>query len=259
MLSSLLGSLAILGLSGVAGTQAAQGNAYLEPDLRIGEQLVHVFSKAVSIQGTGFEEYVRRVSGTGQGTVRSIDAHGIAFDATYRYDGHPAATAVEKRLGDGVTDCWDGQCAVNDSTSGRLFNRSLWGKAPDDLRVGMTWTARLDRWEIGPAGTETVSVVQIDPRNREVTLVRTGRGAGPSDDDDRAERIRITVADGQPLEVKVVPGTTTWRGRTIVRRGVIVSDVIMVARHVTLISASGRTFEGEQRSYTLENLLQDQR
>jgi hypothetical protein len=28
---------------------------------------------------------------------------------------------------------------------------------------------------------------------------------------------------------------------------------------VTLISASGRTFEGEQRSYTLENLLQDQR
>lgn len=50
---------------------------------------------------------------------------------------------------------------------------------------------------------------------------------------------------------------TTWSAYTIVRKGAIVGDTIVVKRHVTLVSASSRKFEGEQRSYTLENLLRD--
>jgi hypothetical protein len=55
----------------------------------------------------------------------------------------------------------------------------------------------------------------------------------------------------------VIPGTARWNGYTTIRRGVIVSDTIMVRRRVTLVSRSGDKFEGEQRSYTLLNLLPD--
>jgi hypothetical protein len=236
---------------------AGQGNAYLKPDLRVGEQLTHVFSKTVSINGDGFDEYVRRISGTGHVKVASIRSGAIAFQARYRYDGRPAASGEEKRMADGVTDCWDGKCSVNLSTSGTLLNRSLWGEAPTDVQVGTTWTVDIAQpWELGPPGTETVRVVRLDPANDEITLVREGSGRGRSTDDGKTgKRITITTTDGKQVDVIVVPGRTTWRGRTIVRKGVIVSDTIMVERHVKLVSASGRSFEGEQRSYTLENLL----
>jgi hypothetical protein len=252
---------AIVAFALVAPARAGQDHAYLKPDLRIGEQLTHVFSKAVSINGHGFSEYVRRVSGTGDVTVTSIGPEAIVFSASYRYDGRPVGNGEEKRLADGVTGCWDGHCSVNLSTSGTLFNRALWGEAPADIHAGTTWTANIAQpWELGPPGTETVRVVRVEPSAGEIVLVREGSGSGRSTDDgEPGERITITTGDGKPLEVSVVPGRTTWRGRTIVRKGVIVSDTIMVERHVRLVSASGRTFEGEQRSYTLENLLQDRR
>lgn len=242
-----------------APARAGQGNAYLKPDLRVGEQLTHVFSKAVSIKGDGFKEYVARTSGTDNVRATSTGPKAIVFEASYRYDGRPAGNGEEKRMTDGITDCWNDKCSVNLSSSGTLFNAALWGVVPDDLRVGTTWTARIAQpWELGPPGTETVRVARLDPVNNEITLVREGSGSGRSTDDGKPDKhITITTGDGKPLEVSVVPGKTTWSGYTIVRKGVIVSDTIMVERHVKLVSASGRTFEGEQRSYTLENLLKD--
>jgi hypothetical protein len=242
-----------------APARAGRDNVYLQPDLRVGEHLTHVFSKAVSIKGNGFSEYVRRVSGTGDVTVTSTGPEGIVFTASYRYDGRPVASAEEKHLADRTTDCWDGKCSANLSTSGSLFNRTLWGKAPADVQAGTTWTVDIAQpWELGPPGTETVRVERVDPAAGEIVLMREGSGSGRSADDGTpGQLITVTTGDGKPLEVSVVPGKTTWSGHTIVRRGVIVSDTIMVDRHVKLVSASGRTFEGEQRSYTLENLLQD--
>jgi hypothetical protein len=42
-----------------------------------------------------------------------------------------------------------------------------------------------------------------------------------------------------------------------VREGVIIADEILVQRHVTLVGTTGQKLEGEQRSYTLENLAAD--
>lgn len=243
---------------------AESASAYLIPDLRVGEHLSDVFSKAVSIQGAGFAEYVHRISGSADYTVTGSTPTAIVFDEADRYDGHPSGETAHdvEILRDGITDCHLGKCAVNDETSGLVFNPLLWGKAPDVLRPGTSWTVRIGKpWEIGPAGTEQVRVIRVDPLNDVVTLARTGTGSGPSSDDQyyrqNGKPVQITTAAGKTIEVAVNPGETHWSGYTTVCKGIIVSDEIMVWRHVTLVSRGGDKFEGEQRSYTLLNLSRD--
>ena len=238
--------------------------AYLSPNLKVGERLSDVFSKTVSIKGTGFNEKVDRISGSADDRVTGVTPETFIFDEEDRYDGRPASGVVHdvKTLQDGITHCYKGKCAVDSETSGMTFNPLLWGKAPDDIRVGTTWTVTIPRpWEIGPAGTEQVQVVRVDPLNDVITLTRNGSGSGPSSDDQyrqqNGEPMQITTMAGKTIDVSVIPGKTTWRGYTTICKGVIVSDEIMVQRHVTLVSKGGDKFEGEQRSYTLLNLSQD--
>jgi hypothetical protein len=164
-------------------------------------------------------------------------------------------SGTDTRLGDGITECWNDHCAVNDSTSGLLFNHHLWGDMPGDVQAGSSWTATIAApWEIGPPGTEQVRVLRLDAANGEITLSREGAGTGNSSDDLRKPDIVITTNDGRTLKFKVIPGGSHWSGYTTIWRGVIVADEILVQRHVTLVAPDGETFEGEQRSYTLENL-----
>jgi hypothetical protein len=248
----------------IAFAHAASASAYLIPDLKVGERLSDVFSKAVSIQGAGFQEYVHRVSGSADYTVTGTTPAAIVLDETDRYDGYPSGGTAHdvEILRDGITDCHLGKCAVNDETSGLIFNPLLWGKAPDILRAGTRWMAHIGKpWEIGPAGVEQVRVIRVDPLNDVVTLARSGSGSGPSSDDQYDQQngkpVHITTTAGKSIEVTVIPGEAHWSGYTTVYKGVIVSDEIMVWRHVTLLSKSGDRFEGEQRSYTLLNLSQD--
>lgn len=243
---------------------AEPASAYLVPDLRIGERLSDVFSKAVSIQGAGFEEYVHRVSGSADYAVTGSTPAATVFDEEDRYDGYPSGGVAHdvEILRNGITDCHLGKCTDNDETSGLIFNPLLWGKAPDMLRAGTSWTVRIGKpWEIGPAGSEQVRVIRVDPLNDAVTLARTGSGSGPSSDDQYFQRngkpVRITTTSGKTIEVTVIPGQAHWSGYTTICKGIIVSDEIMVWRHVTLLSKGGDRFEGEQRSYTLLNLSQD--
>ena len=239
---------------------AEPSSTYLAPNLKIGESLSSVFSKAVAITGPGFHDVVKRISGTGEEVVTAIHGNEISFNASAIYDGRPVQKGIHKRLEDGITDCWNGQCAVNDETSGTIFNRYLWGKAPQDLHPGSSWAVTIAKpWEIGPRGSEQVRVLRLDPRNREITLSRAGSGAGPSSDDETYKnKVTIITTAGKTLDVQVVPGQAHWRGYTTVREGVVVADEILVERHVTLVASTGQRFEGEQRSYTLENLASDQ-
>lgn len=257
---ALIVGITILAVAFVAPVHAASNSSrtFLRPHLQVGEHLSHVFSRAISIKGAGFKEVVARVSGTSHATVASIGPDGIAMRGGYRYDGRPSGRGKQKLLPDGVTACWNGQCAIDHETSGATFNRTLWGRAPEHLHVGSAWAATIhEPWELGPPGSETVRVVRLNPPDHEVTLFREGRGSGRSLHDRRIKQITITTDDGATLKVTVVPGETHWSGRTIVRDGIIVADTIMVNRHVMLVSASGRKFAGEERAYTLENLLQD--
>ncbi|WP_140805974.1 hypothetical protein [Rhodanobacter glycinis] len=237
---------------------------FLHPELKVGERLSDVFSKTVSTRGEGFMEKVDRISGTADYKVTGVTAKAIVFDEDDRYDGRPARGPLHdvEILRDGITNCFAGKCRINDQTSGLVFNPLLWGNAPEQLRAGMSWDVAISApWEIGPAGTEQVRVLRVDPRNGVVTLSRTGNGAGLSSDDQSREKsgkpMQITTTAGRTIEVSLIPGKASWIGYTTIRKGVIVSDVIMVLRHVTLVSRSGDRFEGEQRAYTLLNLTQD--
>lgn len=249
---------------GISLARAESAEAFLRPELKVGERLSDVFSKTVSTRGTGFKENVDRISGTADYTVTGVTAKATVFDEEDRYDGYPASGPLHdiEILRDGISNCHEGKCRINDQTSGVIFNPLLWGQAPDQLRAGMSWNVTVPKpWEIGPAGAEQVRVLRVDPGNGVVTLSRTGNGAGLSSDDQHREKsgkpMQITTTAGKTIEVSVIPGKASWSGYTTIRRGVIVSDVIMVRRHVTLVSRNGDKFEGEQRSYTLLNLSQD--
>lgn len=252
-------SLVACALACIAPAAMAEpSSTYLAPHLKVGESLSSVFSKAVAITGPGFQDVVKRISGTGDEVVTAIHGDEITFNGSGIYDGRPPQKWVHRRLEDGITDCWNDQCTVNDQTSGTMFNHYLWGNAPREIRVGTSWDVAIAKpWEIGPRGNERVRVLRLDPLNRVITLTREGSGNGPSSDDAYKSEITITTTTGKTLDVRVVPGKSHWTGYTTVREGVIIADEILVERHVTLVAATGQKFEGEQRSYTLENLASD--
>ena len=247
-----------------AATAAAapEADTYLKPDLKAGEKLTDVYSKTVSLSSEGFQSKVSRYSGSSGYTITAVTPEAIVADEIDRGDGQPASPAVHgvKFLADEVTVCYRGKCAINAQTSGLVFNRLLWGNAPHELNAGVSWTVKVDNpWEIGPAGTEQVRIVGVDPANGGITLARSGSGKGPSSDELQrgGNPIEITAADGRKIEVSLIPGTTSWSGYTTVRRGVIVGDEIMTTQKVMLKAKDGRTFDGELRTYTLLDLAGD--
>ena len=264
--AAALMALVAISCGSLAATSADSGmtaEAYLRPDLKVGERLGNVFSKADSIQGTGFKEHVSRISGSADYTVTAVTPQAITLDSGGRYDGYPPHVAHGYRiLADGITACYQGKCKPDDETSGLVFNRLLWGSPPEQVHAGSHWALKIDKpWEIGPAGTEQVRVVSVDPVNGEITLARHGSGNGPSSDELRLQQggkpIEITTTDGKKLDVALIPGHASWEGFTTVRRGVIIGDEIMVTQQVKLVSKDGRTFHGELRAYTLLDLAYD--
>lgn len=240
---------------------ADSSDLYLRPTLKVGQHLSSVFSKTISIKGSDFDEYTRRIAGSANNTVTGVTADAVTFNSNYRYDGYSNGSGDFKILRDGITYCYQEQCSVNNQTSGVLFNPLLWGSIPKTLEPGAHWTAYIDRtWEIGPRGNEQVRVVRLDSVNHVVTLAREGRGTGPSSDDEamrKSDKQVLIETDGKQLAVSVVPGESRWSGYTTICNGVVVSDVLMVQRHVTLVGKDGEQFKGEERSYTLFNFIDD--
>lgn len=231
---------------------AAEPSApYFTPEVAPGAKLSTVFSKAVSIRGTDFDPYVRRVSGTATDTIEAVAPEALTLRESYDYDGGHGGESRLVIRDRGVTFCYDSKCAPYDQTSSAVFSPSLWGKIPTDIKVGSHWSAKLDApWEIGPRGDEEITVERLVRSDRLIVLQRRGAGEGPSSDDAVARTIKI-VSHGRTLTVTVVPGPTRWEGLAVVSRGLTLSDEIIATRRVKLVSDAGETFEGEERVYTL--------
>ena len=235
------------------GADQAITNPYLTPQLQKGQVFADVFSKAVELQGDGFEPYTGRYSGTEAYKVLDLDPSKPSFDTKSPAFDNPSYHAVATLSDGGRNWCEQGgQCSVNRQTSGPIFNPVLWGTPTGELKVGQTWkVAVTEPWEIGPPGRETVRVVSLDPAEGIVTLEREGSGSGPSQDD--AHKLPIVVK-GAKQEAAVVAGSATWSGLTTIQRGMILNDEILIRRRVTLQTAVG-TFNGEETVYTLLNLM----
>jgi hypothetical protein len=237
----------------LAAAHAGSSASYFRLQLKKGETYTDVFSKTVSIRGKGFKEIVSRISGSGSYTVLDTNPDDPVFYSPYRYDGYAEGAAKVEIRGGGTTVCSQGKCTVDAESSGLAFNPLLWGMPPQDLKPGMTWQIKITRpWELGPPGTETVRVVSLDPVNHVVMLDRQGSGSGESDSED-AHAAHITVG-GTTDVAKIVPGPSHWSGQTVFQHGIILSDVILIERPVTLVSKLG-TFHGMEREYTLLNAM----
>lgn len=254
-LPRVLSSCLCIGATLFAAASAAdpgKANPYLTPRLEKGQVFANVFSKALEVRGEGFDPYSGRFSGTAAYKVLDSDPSKLTFDARSPAFDKPDYHAIAT-LADGGQDwCEHGRCTVNRQTSGPIFNPLLWGMPAAKLKVGQTWqVAVTEPWEIGPAGQETVRVVNLDPADGTVTLEREGSGMGKSQDDERKLPI---VVKGKKLDATVTPGMSTWSGLTTVQHGLILNDEILIRRPVTLHTEAG-IFSGEETEYTLLNLM----
>lgn len=241
-------ALGAISLATVAGEAHPRASA-LTPVFHPGERYANVFSRTIAVRAAGFEENVRRVSGSAQYRVLAGTTAGPQLHIDYRYDGRaPGSGRVELRDG-GATACFDGNCSPNTDASGLTWNPRLWGIAPPSLRIGQRWTTDIAQaWELGTPGRQTVTVMTLDASDARVTLKREGSGEGAFLGDAPTITLR---RDGVGRMFRVSPGRAHWIGLTTFRAGVIVSDELMVERPLTLVSDALGPVAAQEREYIL--------
>jgi hypothetical protein len=147
--------------------------------------------------------------------------------------------------------CYGSQCQLATDGSGLLFSTFLWGRPPDDLKVGDTWTVSIPQpWELGPSGKQKVTVLSLDKVSHLIMLEREGSGTGSFDGD----KTELDLAKGgKTLHVAVTAGDAHWHGYTLFRDGIVISDELMVVRSLTLTASGQAPIAATQRQYILLN------
>jgi hypothetical protein len=244
-------TLAALAATGRADNKSIDASKCLETKVEPSQEIGNVFSRTISYQVEGFDALVKRVSGTGIYKVQKVTPEQMVMTATFLYDGRPAATGENIIKDGGRTICWNGKCSPATDASGVTINPFFWGAAKGKLHAGQSWEVEITvPWELGPAGKQVVRVVSVDPSNDTITLERKGEGEG--DDVDQLKKLSL-VKEKKTYSVDVSFGKTTWRGYTTFRRGVVLSDVLLVERSVKVSSTETGESSGSERQYVLLN------
>jgi hypothetical protein len=248
----LMSLLAALGGSTTA-SPAPAGAPALTARFHAGERYANVFSRTIAIHADGFEDSVRRVSGSAQYRVLDGSAPQPRLRIDYRYDGLQQGNGTVELREQGAVSCFNGSCAPNTDASGLAWKPHLWGTAPARLQVGQHWEVSLPTpWELGTPGRQTVTVVALDRAGQRVTLEREGSGEGAY----LGDRLDTTlVREGHSYPVHLLPGRSHWRGYTTFHAGVVVSDELVVERAVTLVSPTLGRVAGQEREYILLNAM----
>jgi hypothetical protein len=240
-------------LTGLAWSAAKSltGDDYLTPHLKVSQSYSNVFAIAHAVKAQGFDEYVRRNGGSGDYSVTTASNNAWQFRGTYHYDGQAPVPIGELRDG-GRTACNDGKCVPYDDGTGLLYNPTLWGTPPKHLEAGVSWTMHLEMpWELGgPNGTQTVTVIHVDPATGTATLKREGTSEGFFADEPAQLKM---VRSGQTVVLNLVPGETHWRGHATFTKGVVISDELVVTRKDILRSDDGQEFKAVERRIMLLN------
>jgi hypothetical protein len=247
----------ILGLMSIASAADARLNAHgnmavmLTPHFAVGERVGFVFSRTRSVTVDGWSEYAGRISGTSSYLVKAVDASEVSLDSAYRLDGSPINRDPLRLRLDGTTYCVGVNCQANTDAGGVIFNCLIWGTPPGRLAVGTSWSAPIKQpWELGPAGTQTISVIAIDEHGELITLKREGTGEGETIDGPRTVKLQ---KEGRTIEARVAMGRTTWVGYTVFRRGIVVSDELTAESEVTVTGPDLDSVPAKARQYILMN------
>jgi hypothetical protein len=221
--------------------------------LTVGQKFGNIFSKTVSYQGGGIDEDAGHVGGSEIYQVVDASPEHPIFFGSYRYDGQSSNSGTSEVRNTGQTVCSvkTGKCRQYLDDSGNIFDAFLWGKPTGKIAPGMSWKVEMTvPWELGPPGTQTVTVMRVDPVNHEVMLKREGSGEGFFAGDNK----QITVKkSGKEYTVDVTPGTAHWVGYTVFREGLTVSDEMLETRALTVSSKDFGTSTINERQFTLLN------
>ena len=216
-----------IALTALASRAATTQGDYFTVRLHAGDTFENIFERTI------FRGTPRRISGYETYAIQSVRGNRYDFNANWAYYGRVTKTndpGVAELLPNGVYFTEGRNRALATDSSGPFFNVWLWGTPPASLHVGSTWTHRIPTaWELGPSGTQTARVISLDPLNDRIVLERTGSGSGAP------LRPKLPLVNG----VQPVWGTTTWKGITIVRRGLIESDQLAV-HHEIIVPQSAK-------------------
>ncbi|MEO5867994.1 MAG: hypothetical protein ABIS14_04910, partial [Sphingomonas sp.] len=115
----------------------------------------------------------------------------------------------------------------------------------------MSWTLAITQpWELGAAGSQTVTVLKLNDADGSITLRREGYSVGPF----AAEKPTVTLSrGGRSIEFNVSPGRAHWRGVTTFRKGIVVSDELLVDRNDELRSPQTDVVHAVRRRFILLN------
>lgn len=119
--------LSIVGISTAVAAGSPSPAGYFTMQLTPGTTYEDVFSRTFSIKGQGFQEIVKRQSGSAAYTVVDTDPDRPVFQLTYRYDGIAPGSGQAQIRDRGRIACFDGKCQVDAETSGLAFDPVLWG------------------------------------------------------------------------------------------------------------------------------------
>lgn len=221
-------------------------------DLQPGDQIRDVFSRTTAIHADGYEDGVRRVSGTASYKITGIANGTYDFQCSYNYDGIQSGENHGQIRDGGRTQCYEGKCAAATDASGAVVNPLLWGEMPANAQAGTQWQMDIvNACELGPPGKQTVTVVSVDPQNSVVILKREGSGSGATDHGHK--RVTLTK-DGKTYSFDSKAENTHWVGSTIIRKGIIVSDELMTER-VLMLSSEQARLVAHERQYILLGLM----
>jgi len=238
---------------------ATTGDDYLTPHFSVGQTYSNVFSILSSRKAEGYDEHAGRNGGSADYIVVLSASPAIwRFNAAGRYDGRPAGRHYEFEMRDGgSTSCLvspgdKDKCEPYLDASGLTYNSALWGTPPKRLSAGMSWKVDIQpAWELGgKSGTETVTVVRIDPLTNSATLMREGTAEGLFDGESNTVELSH---NGQTESFDVTPGISHWKGYTTFLRGVVFSDELLVTRRDVLHGKDGKTLNSDTRRIMLLN------
>ncbi len=228
------------------------GKTYLMPQLAKGDSLANIYSRTITYSGDSFAPLVFRISGTSTYQVTDNNPLKPVFQEADLYDGRPISRSVSVIGLDG-NNTYQDKTYTNTSASSLLYNELIWGPIPASVREGDTWQNKITiPWELGGVGTQTVKVISIDEQHQTITLQREGHSEGPHDNDPK--QLDITTLEGKKLRLQLKTGTSHWTGITTFRKGIVISDELIVTRPV-LLSDKDAKFNGYHREYILLNAM----
>jgi hypothetical protein len=256
-LMSLQLAALLVSVATVSYATSPTGNDYLVPQLVVGQTYSNVFSIMRSVKTNGYDEHAGRNGGSADYTVVASAMGAWRFRESVRYDGSASGGAETELRDGGRTDCHikdnaEVDCSAYLEASGPIYNPTLWGVPPQKLIEGMSWKVVLKQpWEMGGLdGTQTVTVIRVDPIAHSVTLMREGSAQGAFNPD--ATTISLTH-EGKNEPFDIIPGTSHWKGYTTFVKGVVYSDELTVTRDDVLRDKQGKTFNAMERRIMLLN------